>query len=149
MLAGWVVAVAVGVADAPPPSSSPPHAATPAASTAASVRPMSRRKGCGAGTRTPTTRARIWRAANYTTPQRAADQYRRTHSRASFTWTIARYIAPGEATWERPQGGQGHARGRERIHTVTRSRPGARAGSGPAANPRDVAASARAGREHP
>ncbi len=30
--------------------------------------------GCGAGTRTPTTRARIWRAANYTTPQREAKE---------------------------------------------------------------------------
>src|ERR1700748_2240136 len=31
---------------------------------------------CRAGTRTPTTRARIWRAANYTTRQRDGEQYR-------------------------------------------------------------------------
>ena len=58
-------------------SSSSPQAAIPAESTRARVRVISferigKRRSCRAGTRTPTTRARIWRAANYTTRQGAA-----------------------------------------------------------------------------
>ena len=80
--ASEAVSVGVGVAAASSPlpeagSSSSPQAAIPAESTRARVRVISfvrkaMRRSCGAGTRTPTTRARIWRAANYTTPQRAA-----------------------------------------------------------------------------
>ena len=114
--------------------SSSPQATTPAPSIRARIRLISFariRRSCGAGTRTPTTRARIWRAANYTTPQWAAPSIGGSigsdflpfgRSRATLRRVRRREAAQGTTD----------ARGRERINTASRGRPGACAGPRPA-----------------